>query len=75
MSESMWEGADNIHPEILADYEAGLEAEAHSTPRRQRRWRVTISVGWSLERDLSAHLYRFRGMCRFLCIDMESMSV
>jgi len=50
MSESMWEGADNIHPEILADYEAGVEAEAHSTPRRQRRWRVTISVGWSLER-------------------------
>ena len=27
-SESTWEGAVNIHPEVLADYEAGLEAEA-----------------------------------------------
>lgn len=27
-SESTWEGADNIHDDILAEYEAGLEAEA-----------------------------------------------
>ena len=26
--EATWEPSENIHPEILADYEAGLEAEA-----------------------------------------------
>ena len=25
---STWEPAENIHPEVLAEYEAGLEAEA-----------------------------------------------